>query len=119
MVFSTEARAHVAAYQAVKQLLYRSRVKPVVVITADAMGGELETAKRRRDNLQRCFQDYLGQSLEVWAVALNSETGEHDVDIRRLALRMLENDRMAHNLVDVTYARPRAITKQENFVWSH
>lgn len=119
MVFTTQARAHVAAYQTVKQLLYRDGIRPVVVIAAKETGPEFEMAKRRRDNLRRCFRAYLEEPLEVWAVALNSESGEHDDEIRRLALRMLENDQVAHNVAEVTYARPRVIAKQENTVWSH
>ncbi len=82
----------VTAYQALKQLLLNAKLRPTMAsIVSNPVSNRVTTAKSPIENLQECAMTFLGYRLDALAVRTHQPSERPTDDVKRLALRLLEN----------------------------
>ena len=92
LTVSSVKMSPITAYKALKQLLLNAKLRPTMAsVVTDSRSGRPMAGNSVVRNLQDCAMTFLGYRLDALTVR-EQPVGEHPFDdIRRLALRLLEN----------------------------
>ena len=87
----------VTAYQALKKMFLDAGLRPTVAnIVIEPLSKTVEPNQSPVNKLQECAMAFLGYRLDALTIRARSSEGRATDDVRRLALRLLENAMPLH-----------------------